>query len=74
MTPCFTANSGGHYSSMYGIRVLFLPTVWIAVGAIVAAVYDYFDALGTTAKILTAVAAVVLWPILPFGFEIKIAR
>lgn len=59
---------------MHGIRVLFLPTVWIAVGAIVAAVYDYFDALGTTAKILAAVAAVVLWPMLPFGFEIKVAR
>jgi hypothetical protein len=59
---------------MYAIRVLFLPTVWIAVGAIVAAIYDYFDTLGTTGKILTAVAAIVLWPMLPFGFEIKVAR
>ncbi|CAN5649549.1 hypothetical protein BH20ACT14_BH20ACT14_07070 [soil metagenome] len=52
---------------MLAIRLLFLPTVWILVGAVVAAIYDYFEALGTTAKVLTAVAAVVFWPVLPFG-------
>ena len=57
---------------MTAIRLLFLPTLWILLGAVVAAVYDYFETLGTTAKVLTAVAAVVLWPILPFGFEIRI--
>ncbi len=57
---------------MAAIRLLFLPTLWILLGAVVAAVYDYFETLGTTAKVLTAVAAVVLWPILPFGFEIRI--
>ena len=50
---------------MAAIRLLFLPTLWILLGAVVAAVYDYFETLGTT-------AAVVLWPILPFGFEIRI--
>lgn len=59
---------------MFAIRLLFLPTVWIVVGVVVAAIYDYFETLGTTGKILTAVAAVVLWPVLPFGFDIKIAR
>ncbi len=57
---------------MLGIRLLFLPTVWVLIGAVVAAVYDYFETLGTTAKVLTAFAAVILWPILPFGFEIEI--
>lgn len=59
---------------MFRVRLLFLPTAWILVGLVVAAIYDYFEALGTTAKVLTAVAAVILWPILPFGFEIKIDR
>ena len=59
---------------MAAIRLLFLPTLWILLGAVVAAVYDYFETLGTTAKVLTAVAAVVLWPILPFGFEIRITE
>jgi len=57
---------------MPAIRLLFLPTLWVLLGAVVAAVYDYFETLGTTAKVLTAVAAVVLWPILPFGFDIRI--
>jgi len=59
---------------MFVVRLLFLPMVWIVVGVIVAAIYDYFETLGTTGKILTAVAAVVLWPMLPFGFDIKITR
>ena len=57
---------------MAAVRVLFLPTLWILLGVVVAAIYDYFETLGTTAKVLTAVAAVVLWPILPFGYEIRI--
>jgi hypothetical protein len=44
------------------------------VGVVVAAVQDYFDSLGTTGRVLTAVAAVVLWPILLFGFDISISR
>lgn len=56
------------------MRALFLPVVWIAVGVVVAAIYDYFDSLGTIGKVLTAVAAVVLWPLLLFGFEISITR
>jgi hypothetical protein len=40
----------------------------------VAAVYDYFDSLETAGRVLTAVAAVLLWPILLFGFDIRISR
>lgn len=66
--------SSGHYTPMFAVRLFFLPTLWIVVGLVVAAVYDYFEELGTTARVLTAVAAVVLWPILPFGFEIEITK
>ncbi len=52
---------------MFVVRLVFLPMVWIVVGVVVAAIYDYFETLGTTAKVLTAVAAVVFWPVLPFG-------
>lgn len=51
-----------------------LPAIWIVVGVVVAAVYDYFDSLGTLGKIFTLVAAVVLWPLLLFGFDIVISR
>jgi hypothetical protein len=53
---------------------LFLPALWIVVGVVVAAVYDYFDSLETAGRVLTAVAAVLLWPILLFGFDIRINR
>src|SRR5919197_6437766 len=51
-----------------------LPLLWIVVGVIVAAIYDYFDSLGTAGRVLTAAAAVLLWPILLFGFDIRISR
>ena len=53
---------------------LFLPLLWIVVGVVVAAIYDYFDALGTIGKVLTAATAVLLWPLLLFGFDITIQR
>jgi hypothetical protein len=48
--------------------------LWIVVGVIVAAVKDYFDHLGTIGRVLTAVAAVLLWPLLLFGFDVSISR
>lgn len=48
--------------------------MWIVVGVIVAAIYDYFDSLGSAARILTVIAAVLFWPILLFGFDIRITR
>jgi hypothetical protein len=53
---------------------LFVPALWIVLGVVVAAVYDYFDSLETAGRVLTAVAAVLLWPILLFGFDIRISR
>lgn len=59
---------------MLARRGLYLPLVWVVVGVVVAAIYDYFDTLGTIGKVLTAIAAVVLWPLLLFGFDIAITR
>ena len=53
---------------------LSLPAVWLIVGVVVAAIYDYFDSLGTVARVLTVIAAVLLWPLLLFGFDIRISR
>jgi hypothetical protein len=61
-----------HY--MLGYRTPLLGVVWIVTGVVVAAIYDYFDSLGTVGRVLTAVTAVLLWPILLFGFEIRISR
>jgi hypothetical protein len=52
----------------------FLAVAWIVVGVVVAAIYDYFDSLGTVGRVLTVIAAVLLWPLLLFGFDIRISR
>ena len=51
-----------------------IVAVWIIVGVVVAAIYDYFESLGTVARVLTVIAAVLLWPLLLFGFDIRISR
>ena len=59
---------------MRSVRVISIPLLWIVIGVVVAAVYDYFDKLGTIGRILTAASATVLWPLLLFGFDISISR
>jgi len=51
-----------------------LTLLWIVAGVAVAVTHDYFDSLGTTARVLTAAAAVVLWPLVLLGFDILISR
>jgi uncharacterized membrane protein len=48
--------------------------VWLVAGLIVAFVKDYFDSLGTIALIIQALLAVLLWPLVLLGFEIRITR
>jgi len=51
-----------------------LFVVYVVVGLIVAASYDYFDNLKTTGRVLTLIAAVLMWPMLLFGFDVRIQR
>jgi hypothetical protein len=60
--------------SMFAGRVSLLTIVWIVVGVVVAAANDYFDSLDTAGRVLTAIAAILLWPLLLFGFDIRISR
>ncbi len=53
---------------------VWIVVVWIVVGVVVAAIYDYFDSLKTVGQVLTAIAAVLAWPLLLFGFDIQISR
>jgi hypothetical protein len=55
-------------------RPSLLTIVWLVVGVAVAASQDYFDSLGTVGRVLTAIAAVLLWPLLLFGFDVSISR
>lgn len=59
---------------MRPFRPSLLTIVWLVVGAVVAASNDYFDGLGTLGRLLTAIAAVILWPLLLLGFDVSISR
>ena len=48
--------------------------LYLAIGLIVAYIQDYFDNLGTIARILTAILAVLLWPLLLLGFDVRVFR
>ena len=46
--------------------------IYVLVGVFVAVAYNYFDHLGTLGRLLSAVLAVILWPLLLLGLDIKI--
>jgi hypothetical protein len=48
--------------------------LWIVIGLFVAFLNDYFDSLGTIGRIITAILAVLLWPLLLLGFDIRVSR
>jgi hypothetical protein len=50
-----------------------LPALWIIVGVVVAATHNFFDHIGTIGAILSALLAVLLWPLVLFGVKITIA-
>ena len=51
-----------------------LGIVWLIVGVAVAAINDYFDSLGTVGRVISAVLAVILWPLVLIGFDIRVGR
>ena len=52
-----------------------LPSLlYLVIGVIVVFVQDYLDNLGTISRILTALLAILLWPLLLVGFDVRIYR
>lgn len=47
--------------------------VYLVLGVIVAASQNYFDHLSTVGRLLSAILAVMLWPLLLFGIDIRIS-
>jgi len=50
-----------------------LPLIWIVIGVVVAAAHHFFDHLGTIGAILSAIFAVILWPLILLGVKIAIS-
>jgi Mn2+/Fe2+ NRAMP family transporter len=55
-------------------RPSFLGIVYLVIGVAVAASYDYFDRLNTVRRFLSAILAVVLWPLLLLGIDLHIRQ
>lgn len=49
-----------------------LVVLYVVIGVIVAAANDYFDRLNKLRPILSALLAVLLWPLVLFGVDIRI--
>ena len=56
------------------MRFNLLALIYVAIGVAVAASYDYLDRLGTVRGIVSAILAVVLWPLVLLGVDLSIRR
>ena len=54
-------------------HVSWLVIVWIVIGIVVAAAHHFFDHLNTLGAILSAVLAVLLWPLVLLGVRLNIS-
>jgi membrane associated rhomboid family serine protease len=48
--------------------------IYLIAGVIVAATHDYFERLSTVRLILSAVLAVLLWPLILLGIDLHIKK
>jgi hypothetical protein len=54
------------------LRVPLWPTIYVVVGIIVAATHNYFANVNTIQEIISAVLAVLLWPLLLLGISLHV--
>jgi hypothetical protein len=52
----------------------FLGLVYLIVGVAIAASYDYFERLNTLRRVVSAVLAIVLWPLVLLGIDLHIRK
>ena len=55
-------------------RSSFLGLVYLVVGIAVAATHDYFERLNTLRLVLSAILAVLLWPLVLLGIDLHIKK
>jgi hypothetical protein len=53
-------------------RTTFLFVVYLVIGLVVAYAEDYLENVDRTKRLLSAILAVVLWPLILIGFDVKI--
>jgi hypothetical protein len=53
-------------------RTTLLFVVYLVIGVVVAYSEDYLENVDRTKRLLSAILAVVLWPLILIGFDVKI--
>jgi fructose-specific phosphotransferase system IIC component len=53
-------------------RISFLALVYLVIGVIVAYVEDYLENLDRIRRLLAAILAIVIWPLVLLGFDVKV--
>jgi hypothetical protein len=54
------------------MRISAMGVIYLIVGAVVAATHNYFEHLNTLKQVLSAVLAVVLWPLILIGVNLHV--
>ena len=66
------AGVGAWYGGLDVRGASLLTVLWIVIGLVVAASHHFFDHIGTIGAILSAIIAVILWPLILLGVKIAI--
>jgi len=54
------------------MRISAVGVIYLVMGAVVAATHDYFENIDTLKRFLSAVLAVVLWPLILIGIDLHV--
>ena len=53
-------------------RIPLVVIIYLVVGVVIAYAEDYFDNLSRTKQLLSALLAILLWPLVLIGFDVKV--
>ena len=53
-------------------RTTFILVVYVVIGVIVAYVEDYLKDVDRTRRLISALLAIALWPLVLLGFDVKV--
>jgi hypothetical protein len=54
------------------VRISAAGVIYLIVGAVVAATHNYFEHVNTLKQLLSAILAVVLWPLILIGIDLHV--
>jgi Mn2+/Fe2+ NRAMP family transporter len=53
-------------------RIPLILVIYLVVGVVIAYAEDYLDTLSRTKQLLSALLAILLWPLVLVGFDVKV--